>query len=138
MRLPALVFAAIAACALAVPASAAGPMYTGISDLGELDGPNATLAAERMRAAGSTFVRTQLTWSEVAPSQPANAADPADPAYNWTAFDKRLELSKAHGLEPIVTVFAVPRWASFGADPTPDITALSQFLHAAALRYSGR
>jgi Cellulase (glycosyl hydrolase family 5) len=138
VKLRVFLFAALAACALAVPASAAGPMYTGISDLGELDGPNAALAVDRMRAAGSTFVRTQLTWSEVAPNQPANAADPADPAYTWTVFDKRLQLIKAHGLEPIVTVFAVPRWASFGADPTPDITALSQFLHAAALRYSGR
>jgi Glycosyl hydrolases family 39 len=138
MRLPALVFAAVAACALAVPASGALPMRTGISDLGELDGPNASLAADRIRATGSTFVRTQLTWSEVAPTKPANSTDPADPAYNWTNFDRRLQLLKAHGLTPLVTVYFSPAWAVFGTSPTPNVTYLAQFLRAAALRYSGR
>ena len=121
-----------------MPAAAGGPIRTAIADLGELDGPEASLYVDRVRTTGSTVVRTQLTWSQVAPTRPADATDPADPAYDWAFFDQRLRLLKEKGIEPLVFLYYPPEWATVEERVTPNIAELGRFARAAAQRYSGQ
>jgi hypothetical protein len=135
---------ALVACMLALPltAAAGGPLRTAFNDNGDFDGPDAALAAKRMKAAGASAVRTPLDWYKVVPAdEPAawNPSDPNDPAYDWSYFDARVKLLKAHGLEPIAVFNHPPRWAGGIPDsPRPDLPQLAKFARAAAERYSGR
>src|SRR5579859_1156221 len=106
---------------------------------------DATLA--RIRGAGATFVRIDMLWREIAPTQPTasfDPTDPADPQYRWGAYDQMVSAAGRHGLEPYVSIFAAPDWAQRGppASPyansyMPDPTAFAQFALAVARRYSG-
>jgi hypothetical protein len=136
-----------AAAAKSRSASALGRFETAFFDPYAYAGPAAELAFRRARAAGATAVRLILHWSEVAPSGPRrpdgfDPAHPADPAYEWQAFDRQVGLAVSHELTPLVTVQTPPAWAEGpgrGAPGTarPDPIELGRFARAAALRYSG-
>ena len=147
MRLGRL-FAALAvlstALAAVVSADAGIPLRTAIY----LDGPQGSdaRAYQRVSAAGARFVRLTLYWYEVAPvARPPRfrAADPADPAYRWAAFDAKVVNARANGLEPLVTVMAAPPWAQAppAVEPLnshrPSAVEFRRFALAVARRYSG-
>jgi hypothetical protein len=136
-----IVGAAAAAPGLAVASVAAGrPLETAVIDHGELDGPDADLALQRVRGAGARYVRLMLEWYRVAPAErPArfDAEDPADPAYHWEELDRKLALLASHGLRPIVVFHYPPAWAGGGFTPSPDPVELAKFARAAATRYGG-
>jgi hypothetical protein len=126
------------------PAVASTPLETGIIAGGPFYGRDANLAFERTRGTGSTAVRLDVSWREVAPVAPPgfDATNPADPAYNWFDLDRLVQLAALHGLTPIVTISGAPDWAertSGGRRGTnsPDPVELGRFARAAALRYSG-
>jgi len=91
-------------------------------------------------------VRLFMHWNSIAPAvRPAefNPANPADPAYRWSEFDNLIRLSRATGLEPLVTVLATPRWAEeakgpYAAGGRPNLSEYAAFVRAAATRYNGR
>jgi hypothetical protein len=122
-------------------AGAAHPLLTAIAEHREFSGSdaNANLALRRIKAAGATAFRVDLNWYQVVPQkrpQTFNPADPDDPAYDWSKFDRKLALLRANGLEPIAVINNPPDWAK--SDSTPaDVTQFGQFVRAAALRYSG-
>lgn len=109
------------------------------------------LVLSRIRAAGATFVRVPLSWAAVASRRPADSRSPADPAYDWRAFDALLDAVHAHGLEPLVSVEGAPAWAQDTSEPldfTPPDPSLAgairpspdeygAFARAAAERYDG-
>jgi hypothetical protein len=137
-------------CALVVALAAAGaaqsarPLQTGLVDPYELGASEYELGLTRVRTSGSTLVRTTIPWPAVAPRAPApgsNPADPANPAYRWEAFDAKLRVFEAAGLEPIVGVVSSPAWArqqEEGRGGLPDPAKLAAFAQAAARRYDGR
>ncbi len=96
-----------------------------------------------MRSAGITSVRTTISWYGTAPqAQPSSwdPSDPDDPHYDWSAADTRLREIAAAGITPIVAVNDSPTWArltpEYGQSP-PYPAPFGDFMHAAALRYSG-
>ena len=42
----------------------------------------------KLKQMGVGIVRFTLRWNEVAPTKPADARDPDDPAYDWAAYDE--------------------------------------------------
>ncbi|HET8892706.1 MAG TPA: hypothetical protein VFM96_01220 [Gaiellaceae bacterium] len=90
-----------------------------------------------LRQLGVGLVRFTLRWDRVAPSKPANARDPADPAYQWGSFDAVLRGLHAAGISALVTLYGSPGWANGGhpANWLPSTTAIADFAYAAAKRY---
>jgi hypothetical protein len=127
-------------------ASAAQPLRTGMVDpvaFGGLDKSEIGTAYDRVRAAGATYVRMQITWASVAPASPPtdwHPSDPNDPAYNWTQADAAIAAIVQHGLVPIVAVAGTPSWAALVDSPAsaPKAADYGAFALAAARRYSGR
>lgn len=91
------------------------------------------------------IARLDLNWSSVASSTPANAADPADPAYDFSAFDQAVRDATARDLRVMITFFGAPDYAQAGGEPAsaeagawkPHPAALGAFATAVASRYSG-
>jgi hypothetical protein len=106
--------------------------------------PSSVEEFKRVSAAGASSVRLLLQWNQVAPARPTpefRPSDPADQAYDWSAFDQQVAGALAHGLEPFVDVLGAPAWArerpSQGGPYKPDPGKLAAFTTAAVRRYSG-
>jgi hypothetical protein len=146
--------AAVVVCCLvgllaAAPSEAVRPLVTAVIDPSAFTGPDAGIAFSRVRSAGAGAVGLILVWRAVAPAPDAmqppsgfDPTDPADPLYDWATIDAQVEHAVAQGLQPLLSVTQMPRWA---ADPTvpfqgvgrPATNALADFAHAAATRYDG-
>jgi Cellulase (glycosyl hydrolase family 5) len=132
---------AVVVTAATAPAAPARPLVTGLIDgTGAFGGPEAELAFERATAAGAGTIRMGVSWLEAAPRRPADPTNPDDPAYRWGSVDRRVRLAAAHGLEPLVYVMHLPKWAETSdrdgnARPRPE--DLAAFGAAMARRYSG-
>ncbi len=132
---------------LALPsaAAAARPLQTAVDPDGPYSGVDATLVANRLRAAGASGMRVLLNWREVAPvsfSSGFDPSNPGDPRYRWQKFEAEVRAAAAAGLDPIVVIRSAPDWASGGGPGKPgtvqpDPDQFARFAHAAALRYSG-
>jgi hypothetical protein len=109
----------------------------------------------RTVAAGAGIVRVPVEWPSIvgktrAPVSktrvPVNPADPADPAYNFSAIDRAVVDARAYGLNVLLTVNHAPAYAEGPNRPSwaepgtwaPRPGALGGFMRALALRYSGR
>jgi len=134
--------AAIVALLAATAANAAPRMWIGFHD-----DPSFRWRTDRVdnldgaAAAGSTVVRAWVYWPQIAPTQPANAANPFDPAYRMDDLDELVRGAQARGEEVLFTIWGVPKWANGGkgANYAPKNYADWQtFAHAVADRYSGR
>ncbi len=89
----------------------------------------------------ATIIRTLVTWASVAPTKPANAANPFDPAYKLDDVDELVRNAQARGMEVLITIWGTPKWAN--GDKTPNflptnVNDFRQFAQALAARYSGR
>ena len=93
---------------------------------------------------GTQLLRVNLWWggpNGVARRKPVNAANPADPAYDWATYDRTVRYAFAYKMAPIFTVLGTPSWAnaSAGWNAAPTNPAdLQAFMTAAARRYSGK
>jgi hypothetical protein len=109
----------------------------------ESSGTEGSHSLARLRPAGVDAFRITLDWASVAPpTRPASfdAANPADPSYNWRSFDRRIIDLRAHKVEPIVAIYDAPVWARTndrGAASPPVVADLRAFATAAAKRYGG-
>ncbi|MDX6553828.1 MAG: hypothetical protein QOD86_23 [Miltoncostaeaceae bacterium] len=102
--------------------------------------------ADRVAEVHAKATRFDILWSLVAHTQPAEAADPADPAYDWSRIDAIMRALGEDGIVPIVTVYSAPPWAANGR-PIPEGTEVNpsapnavhfgRFMEAVARRYSG-
>ena len=66
---------------------------------------------------GVGIFQTPLRWA-AAPTRPANAADPADPAYRWPAdLDRAVSEGARYGIRVSVMLVGSPGWANGGGRP---------------------
>ena len=107
--------------------------------------PDAPVWFQRAVASGATVVRLGSGWPAVAPQQPADPTNPADPAYQWAALDQQVEEATAAGLAPIISLTGAPSWAQAQPIPKnstpgawePNAADYRLFAQALATRYSG-
>jgi hypothetical protein len=105
------------------------------------DGTSAFPIYQRL---GVDVLQIQLQWDKVAPTRPANAADPNDPAYRWSQpgccdLDDALREGRKYGIRVAVMLKGTPPWANGGRDPSwaPDADAdYASFVRAAARRFA--
>lgn len=141
-----LVLASVAAIALAATASTASASWKvqyGIQDDAWIEAGTTKIPVleERLNMLdrlGVDVVRYTLRWDHIAPWKPRHAADPADPAYNWSSADALVRGLHRHGIDVLLTIWGAPPWANGWAKPnwaplSPSATAL--FATAAATRY---
>ena len=147
----AVLVAALAAAATAQPRASATngpPLRTAVMDPALASPADFGVAASRIRAAGATAVRLNVDWGAIAPgaarSASFDATDPEDPTYRFAPLDALVKRAAAAGLEPILSVFGAPAWATTGRKkraqdgPTqPSPKAYGDFATALSRRYSG-
>ena len=98
-------------------------MFGGVSDA-------TGLAA--MKAAGSTWVMTDLNWSVVQPVEGG--------PYDWSSYDTSFSNAAAAGLSIYLLVDSNPAWVTSGGRqpiPADKLPAFQAFVQAAAQRYNG-
>jgi hypothetical protein len=108
----------------------------------------------RAQRAGASLVSLHTNWSAIAPrARPPGfeAADPAEPAYDWGTLDAAVRDAARLGLEPVLAINRAPAWAEGPNRPDPgpgefepppgtwlpQPRQLGRFAHALAARYSG-
>ena len=122
--------------------SAARPFSVGIYDDGmTLANPDKGFPIlHNLRA---QVVRITLWWGGpigVAKTQPKNATDPADPAYNWDAYDRAVQDAAKYKIKVLFSIVGTPSWANgrraarYAPSRPQD---LQNFAIAVAKRYSG-
>jgi hypothetical protein len=145
----------LAALLLAAPSPAAAEPHglrLGVADA-SFTSSDAALRDEwlaRARSARASLVMLDASWAAIAPRRPPvgfDAADPADPFYDWEALDGAVRAAVAAGLEPVLDVEFAPAWAEGPGRPSPTLApggtwlpqpeALGQFARSLAARYSG-
>jgi hypothetical protein len=134
---------AVVAALAAAAASAAPDVRFGIQDDAWLAAGSAAMPRLDDRIAvldrvGAHVVRFTLRWDAIARKRPADAADPDDPAYDWSEGDALLGQLERHGIDVLLTMWGTPRWANGGHAPmwAPHRSSeLASFAVAAARRY---
>jgi hypothetical protein len=100
-----------------------------------------TQMLDRAREAGISVIRTTVVWRHTAPTRPADAVDPFDPAYRLDDVDDLVRSTQQRGIELLITIWGTPGWANGGEAPNRpprDPGDLEDFAEALADRYSGR
>lgn len=132
--------ATVAAAALGT----AGTAHAGVVGLQDDQLPNyvGQPLVERLDLLAATKTRTtrvDVLWDQVAPTRPADAGDPADPAYRWGRYDAIFRGLAQRDITPIVDFYRTPPWATaagtVAAAPPPGDAG--RFAGALARRYSG-
>ncbi len=137
-------FVAAASVLLLVPAvAAAAPrMYVGFHDDPSFRWDERRLEMlDQAKSANANIVRSLVTWANVAPTRPANAANPFDPAYQLNDLDELIRNAQARDMEVLLTIWGTPKWANGGKTPNYLPTRMSDmtnFARALSSRYSGR
>jgi Glycosyl hydrolase catalytic core len=95
-------------------------------------------AFRQLKSLRAGVVRITIDWAGVARRRPSAPADPADPAYNWSAVDTVVAAARTNRVAVLAAIFGTPRWAGPAKNRIPRrITDLRLFAYAAAKRYSG-
>jgi aryl-phospho-beta-D-glucosidase BglC (GH1 family) len=121
-------------------ASAAPRMWVGFQDDASFRWvDNRSQLLDRAAEANATVIRTTVYWSKAAPTRPANAANPFDPAYVLDDLDEFVRGAQQRGIEVMLTIWGTPKWAGPAANQLPRRLAdFQNFTRALAARYSGR
>jgi hypothetical protein len=108
-------------------------------DLVNVRGPALTARLDALAATGTRVTRVDVLWREVAPTRPADARNPADPAYDWSRYDEIVRGLSARGISVILDFYLTPAWASRTGLRTaaPRAADGARFAGAIARRYSG-
>jgi hypothetical protein len=89
---------------------------------------------------GADVLRLNLYWYRVSPTRPEFVANPFDPAYDWSLYDRAIRLATDRGIRVLLSIWGTPGWANGGKGQNyaPDsFQDLKDFADAAAHRYSG-
>ena len=90
--------------------------------------------------AGATVIHTTADWGKIAPTRPAAAGDPNDPAYKLGDLDELVREAGRYGLRVMINITGSPKWANGGLSENhmpkklSDLTTFAQLL---AVRYDG-
>jgi hypothetical protein len=115
----------------------AGGMILGFYDDEQVFG-RTDWAFTQLKSLRAGIVRITIDWASVAKRRPVDAADPADPAYQWSAVDDVIAHAAQNKIRVMAAIYGTPRWAGTGKNRLPRrITDLRLFAFAAATRYSG-
>ncbi len=131
------------ALVLAPTADASRFIRVGIYDDSEILYGNPDYVFPILQQLSTKLIRANLKWggpNGVANTRPGNPTDPADPAYDWTAYDRTVLRARGIGAELIFAIVGTPSWANGGkAWNTAPLKAidLRRFAVAAARRYNG-
>jgi hypothetical protein len=103
---------------------------------------NPDWAFPQYKALGVEILRVNLYWggaSGVArKKRPANAINPADLAYDWTAYDAFVKRAADNRIKVVFSILWTPSWAGPATNRAPRrLVDLRNFAYAAAKRYSG-
>jgi aryl-phospho-beta-D-glucosidase BglC (GH1 family) len=134
----------LAVCAAVAPlaATAATRMPIGFQD-----DPSFRWNEDRLESldyageANASIIRATVDWRAIAPTRPARATNPFDPAYRLDDLDDMIRQAQSRGIEVTLTIWGTPKWANGGKLPNvpPKKPAdLQNFARAIADRYSGR
>src|SRR5712691_10180837 len=72
--------------------------------------------------------------------RPDHPQDPADPAYDWSLYDRTVQYASQYGIKILFSIYGTPGWANGrrGLNHAPmNSLDLLKFAYAAAKRYSG-
>lgn len=143
MRAVRLLAVSVLVAAILVPAaSSADRMWIGFHDDPMLRfGADRQLELDNARANNATVLRTLVTWASVAPTRPASATNPFDPAYRFDDLDEFVRNAQARNMEVLITLWGTPKWANGGKTPNVlprNMADFRNFARAVATRYSGR
>ena len=120
----------------AASAYAGMPLEKGFWGPAEIDGVSQFPVYDDL---GVTIYQTSLSWASVAPTRPADARDPKDPAYDWPArVDYAISEARRHEMKVLIMLTNAPAWANGGHSPAyaPDRPSdFGAFARAAARRY---
>jgi hypothetical protein len=122
---------------------AGGPFSVGIYDDGMTLG-NPDKGFPILHNLRAQIVRITLWWGGpigvVGKKRPIKATDPADPAYDWSVYDRAVKDAAKYKIKVLFSIVGTPSWANGGKGqriaPTKPID-LQNFATAAARRYSG-
>lgn len=143
MRRPAQVLgtmlAAVAMLVLAASASAASVAAIQDDQLPNYTGEPLERRLDLIAATGADVARVDVLWSQVAPRRPARAADPSDPAYDWSRYDQIVRGLAQRGIAALLDFYDTPKWAARGrgGSGAPRAADAGRFAGAMARRYSG-
>ena len=141
--LAALAAAAVAACVFGVQEARGSRLLTvGFYDNAQIYGfPNRSFPL--LRQLRAQVIRADMYWGGplgVARRRPQAPADPDDPAYNWTVYDRAVRAAAQNRIRVVFSIVGTPRWANGGRPPNRAprrFSDLRNFAYAAARRYSG-
>ena len=144
-RLLALLAATVALAAGAASSAAAAPgMAVGFFDDAQTLYGDPAVTYPLLKDLKAQVTRVSLYWGfgplAAAKTRPADPTNPADPAYDWAAYDRAVHYANAYGLKVMFSIWGTPDWANGarGARVAPsNPTDLQNFAYAAAKRYSG-
>src|SRR5436190_1361522 len=126
-------------------------LLTGFTDheaFQRLDLAQRRAAFQHMRSAGGSVVRLTVSWRDIAPTRPPNAAAARDPAwsgYHWGSVDDAVRVASEAGVRILLSWTFAPAWAEAPGRPgsappgswRPSAPDYQLFAEAAARRYSG-
>jgi hypothetical protein len=133
---------AVVAVGLCVPAAQAQRhLLVGLQDDAMTLRGDPTFTFRMLKQLRVQIVRINLNWNDVAERRPAHGQDPADPAYDWTLYDRAIRYAAQNGMRVMLTILFTPKWANGGNArnvPPTNYADLRNFAYAAASRYSGK
>jgi hypothetical protein len=139
--LAALALAGVTAAGASADRSGArsAPMLLGLMD-DALLGNIPDVAFPVVKNLHPQIIRYDLSWAHTAPTKPADATNPDDPAYDWSLPDSVVTRAEALGIPVLLTIEVTPKWAGGGTgNKAPvNMASLQAFAYAAATRYSGQ
>jgi hypothetical protein len=146
VRRPAAVLAAVVlvAAGLSVPAATASRhMLVGLLDEANTLYGNPDWSFPILRQLRVKALRVNLYWGGrfgVARERPRTPANPNDPAYDWSLYDRTVRYAAQYGIKMVFSIYGTPGWANGfkGLNHAPTKPSdLQKFAYAAAKRYSG-
>ena len=143
-RIALLAAALIATAVLCVPAASASRyLQVGLFDDAQFNYGNPDQVFPVLKQLRTQVIRVNLVWgghNGVAKRRPLNAANPNDPAYDWSVYDRTVNFAQRYGMKVVFSVIGTPPWANAaaGVNVVPrSVLDLERFATAAARRYSG-
>jgi hypothetical protein len=134
-----LVGALLACLVMSLAATASAGAFAGKAVWGPIT-RNGVNQFPLYRKLGAKIYEDDLYWWQIAPTRPADPANPSDPAYVWPAeVTQAITLAHRSGMQVMLQIIGAPSWANgghsgFGWAPRDPVT-FAQFATAAARRY---
>ncbi len=135
---------ALSLSVMGVPAaSASRSLQLGLFDDTQLNYGNPDRVFPMLQQLRTQLVRVNLIWggaNGVAKRRPVNPMNPADPAYDWSVYDRTVTYAQRYGMKVVFSIVGTPPWANraAGVNVAPrSALDLERFAVAAARRYNG-